>query len=53
MAHDLGELPRDGTVNVFDNIEIRGEEDVEISLVDLRAYTVRIRAFVQTNKTID
>lgn len=35
MAHDLGQFPRDGAVDVFNNVEISGEEDIKVSLVDL------------------
>lgn len=35
MAHHRRQLARDGAVNVLDDIEVRGEEDVEVALVDL------------------
>lgn len=38
MRHDLGQLARDGAVDIFNDVEIGREEDVEVALVDLYAY---------------
>lgn len=35
MAHDLCQLPSNGTVDIFNDVEIGGKEDVKVALVDL------------------
>lgn len=40
MAEDSGELACNGAVYVFDDVEVRGEENVEVALMDL-LYAVR------------
>lgn len=35
MAHNLCQFSSHGTIHVFDDIEVSGEEDVKIPLVDL------------------
>lgn len=35
VAHDLGQFASDGAVEVLDDVEIRGEEDIEVALLDL------------------
>lgn len=35
VAHDLGQLSGDGTVDVLDDVEVGGEEDIKVALVDL------------------
>ena len=35
VAHYLGQLARDGAVDVFGRVEVGRKEDVEISLMDL------------------
>lgn len=35
MGHDAGELPGDGTVNGFSDVEVCGEENVKVALVNL------------------
>lgn len=35
VAHDLGQFACDGAVDVFNDVEIGGEEDIKVSLVDL------------------
>lgn len=35
MAHNLSQFSSDSTIHVFNNIEVSGEEDIEIPLVNL------------------
>jgi hypothetical protein len=35
MACDLGQLSRDGTVHILNDIEVRREEDIKVPLVNL------------------
>lgn len=35
MTHDLCQLPGNGTVDIFNNIEIGREEDIKVALMDL------------------
>lgn len=35
MGHDASELPGDGAVNGFGDIEVCGEENVKVALVNL------------------
>lgn len=35
MAHDLCQLPGNGTVDIFNDVEIGGKEDIKVALVDL------------------
>jgi hypothetical protein len=35
MAADEGQFPRNGTVHIFDDVEVCREEYVEVALVDL------------------
>ena len=36
MAEDAGQLASDGAVDVFHDVEVGGEEDVEVALMDIR-----------------
>lgn len=40
MGHDAGELPGDGAVNGFSDVEVCGEENVKVSLVNLYCKTL-------------
>lgn len=35
MAHDLGQFAGDGAVEILDDVEVRGEEDIKETLLDL------------------
>jgi hypothetical protein len=35
VAHDLGQFPGNGPVEVFDHVEVSWEEDIKIALVNL------------------
>lgn len=35
VAHDLRQFPSNGTVDVLDDVEVGGKEDVKVALVDL------------------
>jgi hypothetical protein len=35
VGHDAGEFPGDGAVNGFSDVEVCGEEDVEVALMNL------------------
>lgn len=35
MGHDAGELPGDGAVHGFSDVEVCGEENVKVTLVNL------------------
>jgi hypothetical protein len=41
MSGDAGQLARDRTINVLHNIEICGEEDVKVALMDLERHLVQ------------
>lgn len=35
MAHDLCQLPRHGTIDVLNDVEVGWEEDIEVALLNL------------------
>lgn len=55
MAHDLGQFTSDGTIHVLDDVEVGGEEDIEVTLMNLsesisQAQDIRIAKVAKTYK---